>query len=169
MNDISSQGRFAPPQAHVEDVQAPVDGLQLASRSSRFWAAMLDGVIAMALMGLVAWSTPWNPFEQQLGFWEPNLGGAAIGFGLFMLCHGYLLAKRGQTIGKMALKIRIARSDGSAASLGRLIGLRYGPAFVFSMLNGVIQLYYLIDTLMIFNNARRCLHDYFADTVVLKV
>ena len=41
-----------------------------------------------------------------------------IGFILFLVIHGYLLATRGQTVGKTLLKIRIVRSDGSPASPG---------------------------------------------------
>jgi hypothetical protein len=33
---------------------------------------------------------------------------------------------------------------------------------------GVIPLYAIIDVLFIFGNARRCVHDYIADTIVIK-
>ena len=58
----------------------------------------------------------------------------------------------------------IRRSDGSAASLARLVWLR-------NVLNGVIALvpfYGIIDALFIFGEARRCLHDHIADTIVVK-
>jgi hypothetical protein len=33
---------------------------------------------------------------------------------------------------------------------------------------GIIPLYGIIDSLFIFGNARRCVHDYIADTIVIK-
>jgi len=60
--------------------------------------------------------------------------------------------------------IKVVRSDGSPASLGRLIWLR-------NVLNGVIAIipaYGLIDSLFIFSESRQCLHDKIADTIVIK-
>ena len=52
---------------------------------------------------------------------------AIAGFAIFLILHGYLLQTRGQTIGKIALGIRIVRTDGARASLGRLAGLATSP------------------------------------------
>ena len=70
----------------------------------------------------------------------------------------------GQSIGKKACGIKVTRRDGSPVSLSRLVWLR-------NVLNGLIALvpfYGIIDALFIFSEARRCLHDHIADTIVVK-
>ncbi|WAC74820.1 hypothetical protein OU995_09035 [Roseateles sp. SL47] len=44
--------RFAPPEAHVQDI-APVDTVQLAGRLIRLGAAVIDGLIAYGLVWLL--------------------------------------------------------------------------------------------------------------------
>ena len=90
-----------------------------------------------------------------------------VGFILFLLIHGYLIATRGQTVGKALLKIRIVRSDGSPASFGRIVGLRYLPTSVLASIPVIGTIYGLLDVLLIFRASRRCLHDNIADTIVV--
>jgi uncharacterized RDD family membrane protein YckC len=160
--------RYAPPLAHVEDVEAANDGFALAGRGQRFWAAMLDVGIALGSMGLASWLTPWDPWSTEGSVWEPALLNAALGFAIFAVLHGVPLARRGQTLGKMALGIRIVRPDGSRASLARLLGLRYGVGSAVAIIPGAAQIYAVIDSLLIFRASRRCLHDTIADTIVVK-
>ena len=56
------------------------------------------------------------------------------------------------------------RRDGSPASLGRIFWLRN----VVNTILGIIPLYGIIDVLFIFGEARQCLHDKIADTIVVK-
>ena len=70
----------------------------------------------------------------------------------------------GRSIAKKILTIKVVRSDGSPASLGRLIWLRN----VVNWLISIIPLYGLIDSLFIFGESRQCLHDKIADTIVVK-
>jgi uncharacterized RDD family membrane protein YckC len=74
------------------------------------------------------------------------------------------VARNGQTIAKKMLGIKVVRSDGSKASLGRIWWLRN---FVNGLL-GIIPLYSLIDALFIFGEQRQCLHDKIADTIVVR-
>lgn len=161
--------RYAPPTSPVADLAPPSEGLQLATRSRRFWAVIIDAVIQGLALGLVAVATPYNPFESSdPGWWSVNLASALIGAIAFALLHGYLLLRHGQTIGKYLLKIRIVRPSGEAVSAARLCA-RYGPGFA---TGGVVALsiaYSLVDSLLIFRASRRCLHDVIADTVVIKV
>lgn len=163
--------RYAPPLAAVDDVAPEAGGTVLATRSQRLVAAILDFVIGAGIGWAIAFFSPWNPWEAAMArtsLWEPAFVDAAFGFGLFCVLHGYMLARRGQTLGKMVVGIRITRTDGSAASLARLVGLRYGvgsAALVFPVLG---QVYGLVDALMIFRESRRCLHDVIADTIVVK-
>lgn len=67
-------------------------------------------------------------------------------------------------MGKRLLEIRVVRSDGSQASLGRIFWLRN----VVNVLLGIIPLYGIIDVLLIFGVRRQCIHDSVADTIVVR-
>lgn len=72
------------------------------------------------------------------------------GFALFLLLHGWLLATRGQTIGKLLVKTRIlAVRDGRLLPFGRLLGLRYLSSWVVSVIP-VVQLLGISDVLFSF-------------------
>ena len=168
MNTAPETNRYAPPTAHVEDVAG--DTPALAGRGARLGAVLLDGVIqgvaffALTLVGLKALMPEAGP--------GPGVGALAlqvvIGFALFGAINGYLLATQGQTVGKKLLGIRVVRSDGSRASLARLIGLRYVLSWVIVIVPVVGVIYALLDSLMIFRESRKCLHDNLADTIVVK-
>ena len=59
-------------------------------------------------------------------------------------------------------------SDGSKASLARIFWLRNVVNGLPSFIPIVSLIYWLVDTLMIFGESRRCLHDRIADTIVVK-
>jgi uncharacterized RDD family membrane protein YckC len=171
MEGQTEDARYAPPQSHVEDVVLPGDAQpgELASRSKRFLAAMLDGGIAVGVIWLLSVLTPINVWDDDgSSLWEPQLFGALVGFLTYVALHGYLLAARGQTIGKAILRIRIARPDGSKPSLGRILGLRESLQFLTAVIPMVGQIFVIVDCLFIFRASRRCLHDQIADTVVLQ-
>ena len=93
--------------------------------------------------------------------------------GLFVLgiliANLVLLHQSGQTIGKKILGTQIVRSDGSRASLGRIILLRILPIRFLGAIPYLGALVVLIDALMIFGKEVRCLHDQIADTIVIDV
>ncbi|RZI82123.1 MAG: RDD family protein [Rubrivivax sp.] len=165
-----SNDRFAPPRAHVEDVpDVHAGSVQLATRGSRFWAVMIDGIIGLIVFWLVSKLTPWNPFQSR----DPSLFALKLlpvlgGIAIYVLVHGYLLSTRGQSIGKMLLGIRIVRADGSPLAFDRAVGLRYVLPGVLQILPMLGMLFGLVDALMIFRESRRCLHDLIADTMVVK-
>ena len=72
---------------------------------------------------------------------------------------------RGQTIGKKLVNIQIVRSkDGQNGGFVSNVLLR---AIVNSFIS-LIPLYLLIDTVFIFSDTKRCLHDRLAGTIVVK-
>ena len=87
-----------------------------------------------------------------------------IGFIAWAWITALLVARNGQTMGKRLLEIRVVRSDGSQASLGRIFWLRN----VVNVLLGVIPLYRIIDVLLIFGVRQQCIHDLMADTIVVR-
>ena len=168
MDQPTHDARYAPPQANVKDVTEPAQGPQLAGRVERLGAAILDTVFQSLVLWLVSLLTPYNPWDTQgRDAWSFNGVSMAIGVLIFLMLNGYLLATRGQTIGKLLLKIRITRPSGEAASITRL-ALRYGAGFAAGLVMAVIWVYSLIDCLLIFRKSRRCLHDVIGDTIVVK-
>lgn len=162
---------YAPPQAVVEDILTPAEGIELADRATRLGAALLDGVVLGAmvygplLVGMIAAAL------QQAGGREPNF--VAIEVAFFFALAGFLawlwitikcLKANGQSIGKKACHIKIVRSDGSPVSVARVVWLRNAV----NMLISLVPFYSFFEVLFIFGNARRCLHDYVADTIVVR-
>ncbi|MES2886533.1 MAG: RDD family protein [Pseudomonadota bacterium] len=157
---------YAAPQAAVKDVGSSAGGFELASRGSRFLASLLDGLVIICAVGLVFLLTPWS-FDEVSNSIAISLFFGGVGLVVWVLVNGYLLSTRGQTVGKIALKIRVVRQDGSRASALRLIGLRY---VVPSLVNGIPfvgTIFSLVNPLMIFRDSRACLHDNIADTMVI--
>jgi uncharacterized RDD family membrane protein YckC len=81
-----------------------------------------------------------------------------------------MLSVYGQTLGKMALGIRVVGLDGGRVrphqALIRTLA-RNGVAAT-TLLGGIGKLLPLADPIAIFTSKRRCLHDYCAQTHVIK-
>jgi len=164
---------YAPPQAIVQDIVDPAAGVLLADRGTRLGAAVLDGFIfaLMVYLPLMAGAIFSGATQAAARGDTAGIQGFEIGMGLaligFMVWLGItikFMKANGQSIGKKACAVKVIRRDGSPASLSRLIWLRN----VVNSLLGLIPLYGIIDVLFIFGNARRCLHDHIADTIVIK-
>ncbi len=170
MGNAVQDDRFAPPQAHVDDVSSDQDGPQLAGRWERLAAAIIDGLAAAALLWVVGKVTGWDVWGTAAGFdyWSPQFRNILVGLASFLVLQAYLLVTRAQTIGKVALKLRITRTDGSKPSPGRILGLRYGVGVLFGIMPALAQIWGLLDALLIFRPSRKCLHDSIADTIVIK-
>lgn len=168
--DSAADARYAPPQAVVEDIEPEAGGIVLATRTRRFWASMIDLAVAMAIIGLLAYFSPWNPWAdiENADAWAPAPVDALVQFGVFCVVNGWLLVTRGQTVGKALLGIRIARHDGSRGGAGRVLGIRYGVGYALMIIPVIGQVYAFIDVLFIFGEKRRCLHDRIADTIVVR-
>lgn len=164
---------YAPPQATVLDIADPASGIQLADRGTRLGASILDGLIfgvavyvPIIVAGIVSGASQAGAAAD-----EPDLTGlgvgmaiAVVGFVVWLAINIKFMAANGQSIAKKACGIKVVRTDGSRCSVSRLIWLRN----VVNGLLGIIPLYGLIDALFIFGERRRCLHDYIADTIVIK-
>ena len=87
----------------------------------------------------------------------------------YLILNGYLLLKRGQTVGKWALKVAIVSSKtGDKAPFWKLIGIRalFFP-LLFLVIVPALALLPIIDQLFVFSKSRRCIHDYAAGTAVV--
>jgi uncharacterized RDD family membrane protein YckC len=172
-----SNNYYAPPQSVIADV-AGAATFEKATRASRLGATILDGLIFSAPFTLsyvaIAGTLPHAGIYNPVTVWGmmASTGGA---FYLGALIDLVLIAvttvlvyRNAQTIGKRLLGIKVARTDGSRASLARIFWLRYLLNTVISMVPLLGGLYVIVDILMIFGEQRRCCHDYIADTIVIR-
>ncbi len=166
---MSEQNPYEAPNAELD--QTSRDGTVLASRGIRLGAAVIDGVISLLVT---------VPLMMVTGYWERAMSGtqglgetiilSLLGFGIFLLIHGYFLATSGQTVGKKMLGTQIVSvEDGSLLPLPRLIGLRYLPLAVVANLPFVGGVATIINVLFIFREDRRCVHDLIAGTHVVEL
>lgn len=161
----------------------------LASRFKRFVARIIDGLLHVLAYLLLIYFIP--------GMWENYMSGFGTvpettdlsGFDLFrpflfvydfsllslldfiltqtvvFAVQGYFLAKFGQTIGKMALSIKIVDHEShEKPPLSRLFVVREVGMNTLS----IAPILGFIEILWIFGPARRCIHDYWSRTIVVK-
>ena len=180
-NKMEELNPYAAPIARVSDVDE-VGKQQMAEPQTRLWAYLMDsllyvlvGLICSAL-GLMFWELPVSEQLTEDATLAEVFGGigymiliVAAGVAALFIYNCVLLYRNGQTIGKRIFNIKIVRPDGSRASFPRIFFLRL-------LLQGILQsipfgvgaLYWLIDSLYLLRDDRRCIHDHIADTVVIK-
>jgi uncharacterized RDD family membrane protein YckC len=144
----------------------------LASRWKRLGGAILDGLVSIVVTFPVMIVT--GVFKQLMQNQGMSVGQTALffiyGLAIFMVINGYLLAKHGQTVGKWIVGTRIVDKDtGQILSLGKVFGLRYLPLSIVSQIPVLGNLLCAIDTLFIFREDKRCVHDLIAGTKVVDV
>lgn len=163
---MNTANPYAPPRSKVSDVAQDPEELEPAGRGVRLGAFLVDGVIGFVLVyvplimgGLFqGWGTGVPPHISPIAGLV-----AFVGMIVWLWFTILYVARNGQTIAKKWLGIKVVRSDGSKASLGRIFWLRN----VVNALLGVIPFYFFIDSLVIFGDARQCVHDKIADTIVV--
>ena len=161
---------YAAPSAIVAQAAEP-GYVEKASRGRRLGAYFIDTLLYTLCWGpgyfQLAMASEEVPFEYGPIGTAISILGLVAGLALF----GYnlwLLHDHGQTVAKRLLRIRIVRTDGGRASLGRLFWMRSVlPAFL-SAIPCLGTIFSLVDSLMIFGEDRRCLHDKMADTIVVR-
>ena len=149
--------------------------VEAASRLSRLGAALVDALVGFAPLGALVLLVPMAMLGGGAGMILLFAGLAVLISVAVLITQLVLLVRNGQTIGKKVLGIRMITSEGEIPSVWRVFLLRWLP---FAITAGTIELIfkirglgniiYLIDALLIFQPTRRCLHDLFADTHVIK-
>jgi uncharacterized RDD family membrane protein YckC len=163
---------YAPPRAAVRDIADPSALTAPADRGTRLGAAILDGIILMVMVYMplmfvavfagAAGAAAGDSVAGALGV--VGIGLTLVGFTVWCWLTIRYIRRNGQSIAKKIVGIRVIRTDGSPASLGRVFWLRN----VVNGLISIVPLYGLVDALFIFGDSRRCLHDKIADTIVVK-
>lgn len=175
-----SNNQYAPPQSEVADL-APLErsGVTKASRASRLGAALIDGFIfslpfAPAYIAAIGSTMHSGRHMTVLSLW-----GAVIATGarfyvaltvdaVLCIVVAVMVHRNAQSIGKRLCGIKVARTDGSRATLARIFWLRNVVNYLIRFVPLLGPLYGLVDILMIFGDQRRCCHDYIADTIVIQ-
>jgi uncharacterized RDD family membrane protein YckC len=137
----------------------------LAARSKRLGAAAIDAVAGAAALlpgALISMSAGYS--DEQLA-----VGGFVFVIGLLAIAgyQIYLLVRRGQSVGKKAVGVRIVDADsGEIPHWVRLVFVRQGVPGLVSTIPYVGWLFLLLDVLFIARDDRRCIHDHLAGTIV---
>jgi uncharacterized RDD family membrane protein YckC len=145
----------------MPEVEAEVEPTELASRTARLLAALVDGAIVTmawlmgALIGYII--LPDNRLASLL------VRGTLIVSSL--VPQWVLVVDRGQSLGKLAMGIRIVKTDGSAVGFLHGVVLRsWITGWIWTCVYGSP----LVDAVSIFRRDRRCLHDLLAGTKVVR-
>lgn len=152
---------------------------ELAGRISRLLASLIDTAMSLVPVALFMLAG-YKVFRQYLLTGEVHSTTGAVTAILLasvlllglLIWNLVLLYQYGQTVGKRIIGIRIVRTDGTDAGLARILLLRI---ILLGVIGGIIGafvehldlVFSLVNVLFIFGAARRCLHDYLADTMVV--
>ncbi|MBU0985311.1 MAG: RDD family protein [candidate division Zixibacteria bacterium] len=142
----------------------------LASRWTRLGGAIIDA-IAVSIINipvLIATGVFDDVIYGRSMMFGGQFGKALLSFAVFVAINGYLLFHKGQTVGKYLLKMKIVDRYGRVPEFGKLILMRYVIMWCVLLIPYVGQLLALGNVLVIFGNAKRCVHDYLAGTWVVK-
>jgi len=176
---MSNEKRPLTPQAGFDPYRVPEssesleevhsDDLIQAERGTRLVARLVDGVVYAFAAGAIAAGYIFSPTVSDSAVVTALMTalGGMVTLGILGV-NLMWLANHGQTIGKRAMGIAIVRSDGTQATLGRLIGMRWFIITAIGYIPGVGLLVGLLNPLMIFRQDHRCLHDHIADTIVVR-
>jgi len=140
-----------------------------AERGTRFLAALADGgmYFGMALFLVLGAALLPKGASHSGPAGAVLLTIGALGFLGLLIYNLVLLHQHGQSLGKRWLNIRIVRSNGERAGLGRLFWLRMFVPGLITRIPLIGWVFALADPLCIFGEERRCLHDRIADTIVV--
>jgi uncharacterized RDD family membrane protein YckC len=181
LNDPNSPYNPYSPPAAGTDYNAPEANYAeqvLADRGTRFGAALLDGLLAMACAipgGALVFFQAFNSASSRHGrSSQPDLTGLIGGVVLMMaltlplaIYQWYLISKSGQTLGKRWTGIKVVKLDGSPVDFVSGVVMRNWIVAAMGMVPYVGACVGLVDPLMIFGDERRCLHDLIAGTKVI--
>jgi len=147
------------------------EGFVLASRWSRLWAAIIDSLIAFIFILPVLFYTGLGSRILAKGVITlPEIVMLGVYSWLaYLLCNGYLLHTKGQTIGKNVFNIAIVDLSGKGLGLPKLFLKRSMPVALLGYIPFIGGFVSTINILFIFKKNRRCIHDLIAGTQVISV
>lgn len=166
MNENNENIYAAPKSEVIEEIE---NSTGLASRWSRLGASFIDAI----LMSFITLPTMYftGGFEGITTGKQPSLiyglAMGLLGIIVFALINGVFLARSGQTLGKIALKIKVVDLNGEIPKINPHFLKRYAMYFLLGQIPVIGQLLSTINILFIFSKEKQCLHDRFASTRVV--
>ncbi|PCJ61337.1 MAG: transporter [Planctomycetota bacterium] len=141
---------------------------QLADRGMRLVAALLDGLVLIPFLipGVIVFAIFAE--NEDIGF-AVGLGLMGLGSLVYGAWNISLLHKKGQTVGKKIMKIKIIYRDDSRIGFWGVFLKRYLIISFLGLIPFVGNIIGLVDVLLIFRENKACLHDDIAKTKVVKV
>jgi len=144
--------------------QVEIDALPKAGFWIRVVATMLDGFIVFVLQFVLGFLLASAGIAAGAGAGEEISGlvmlfGYVLSFAYYIIFTGHC----GQTPGKMALRIKVIRTDGSEISYGKAAFREVVAKFISGIIFGIGYL------MVAFDNQKQGLHDRMSDTYVIKL
>lgn len=147
-----------PPSAPAQQMQAAMAGFW-----RRLVALIIDSIVVGVVAGLVSVA-----IEALLHVTTTNGSSGIRGtvqFILGLIYFGWLWSTRGQTLGYMAMGMRLARVDGTQIGVGRAL-LRYiliELSFGFCLIPAIVSAF-----MVALGERKQAIHDLLVDTVVIR-
>jgi uncharacterized RDD family membrane protein YckC len=140
----------------IREMKSGLSGPDLASVWSRLGAAILDGLVFAPITLGVYWV-----YRGDTGIFQDFVPRTILPALAWVIYEWQMLAHGGQTLGKMALGIKVVAADGAPLE-GQALA-RAGSR----QLMALTIVLALVDDLMIFTEGHRTLHDRIAKTAVI--
>ena len=178
ISEVDPGNRWGPPQSAGEPAK------ELASPGVRLVAWIIDSLIYLVIIIIPVTVFAIDLYGVSDATFDDGVGVSLLAISMIFLpplallavfiVQMVLLAARGQTIGKILMKIRIVDAQtGEHPGWARLVLRRTSLNwFVFGVLNATGvggMVYMLVDSLFIFRSDHRTIHDLIAGTRVDKV
>lgn len=147
------------------DVQSGTDRghLPLATVGRRLAALFIDRLLFGGTGVAVVIAAVFFAKPESDTFFIVLFGGIGLAYVGLIVYEGFMLSARGQTLGKMALKIRVVRPDGTVITTGQA----WGRAVLRGVMIHVLSLLNYIPALV--TKEKTCIHDLVAGTRVISI
>lgn len=158
---------YSAPDSNLEQIRDE-EGVP-ATRGSRLLASIVDGLTILPItMPIVYFTGGFDGLKEGV---QPSLAYSLmmllVGAAIFVVIHGKIMLRDGQTWGKKTQNIKMVTLDDGSVTAAILLK-RYGFYWFIPYIPVVGQILSMINILFIFGKSKRCLHDYVAGTKVVK-
>ena len=173
-NELSTEAKFCPkcgtPVMLEQVTAAPSEPsllgepeLKLAFWGERFIAWLIDAIvigIIVGILGLFTWFAIgslswWSAWPNWVPFFNFNSSGIIYFLYWFLMDGAY-----GQSLGKMAMHLRVVRLDGNRPTTGQVALETVGKAFLLPL--------DIILGLILYPNSRQRLFNHLSETIVVR-
>jgi uncharacterized RDD family membrane protein YckC len=161
---------YAPPaEPPAPDAPRVTYARPLASRWQRLGGAVVDFIATFVPAAVLA-----RVFNAVTGA-TASVATITVMMLVPSIVNWYLLATRGQTMGKIVVRTRVVTETGETATFARAVALRAWPVYFLQVaptlfgpsVKALTSVIAMVDTLFVFGGSRRCLHDRIAGTHVV--